>query len=197
MLDIYDPNATIYSLSILLNHTSLLWRLPVAYIFGNPFPPHHPSFDNDLIWVQQQALLFQKLSQKHFRSYITEVSQLCSTLCNPMDHSLPCSSVCGIFQARVLEWVAISFSRESSRPKDQTRDSCTAGRRFTLWATREAPGLTLPLSRSSRVRLLCDPIENPPSLGFSRQEHWSGLPFPSPVQEGGKWKGSPLVVSDS
>ena len=55
-----------------------------------------------------------------------------------MDYSLPGSSVHGIFQARVLEWVAISFSRGSSRPRDQTQVSRIAGRHFTLWATREA-----------------------------------------------------------
>ena len=43
----------------------------------------------------------------------------------------------GIFQARVLEWVAVSFSRESSRPWDGTRVSCIAGRCFTIWATKE------------------------------------------------------------
>ena len=43
----------------------------------------------------------------------SEVAQLCSTLCNPMDYSLPGSSVHGIFQARVLEWGAIAFSRRS------------------------------------------------------------------------------------
>ena len=52
--------------------------------------------------------------------------------------SLPGSSVHGIFQARILEWVAISFSRGSSRPRDGTQVSCIAGRCFTLWATREA-----------------------------------------------------------
>ena len=68
----------------------------------------------------------------------SEAAQLCPTLCNPTGYSLPGSSIHGIFQARVLEWVAISFSRRSSRPKDQTQDSCIAGRRFTIWATREA-----------------------------------------------------------
>ena len=48
----------------------------------------------------------------------SEVTQSCLTLCNPMDCSLPRSSVHGIFQARVLEWVAISFSRGSSQPRD-------------------------------------------------------------------------------
>ena len=52
--------------------------------------------------------------------------------------SLPGSSVLGIFQARVLEWVVISFSRGSSQPRDQTQVSCIAGRHFTVWATREA-----------------------------------------------------------
>ena len=58
--------------------------------------------------------------------------------CDPMGCSLPGSSVHGIFQARILEWVAISFSRGSSWPRDWTRVSCIAGRRFTFWATREA-----------------------------------------------------------
>ena len=67
----------------------------------------------------------------------SEVAQLCLTLCDPVDYSLPGFSVHGVFQARVLEWVAIAFSRGSSRPRDQTRVSRIVGRRFTLWATRE------------------------------------------------------------
>jgi len=55
-----------------------------------------------------------------------------------MDYNLPGSLVHGIFQARILEWVAISFSRGSSRPKDQTRVSQIADRFFIFWATREA-----------------------------------------------------------
>ena len=55
-----------------------------------------------------------------------------------MDCSLPGSLVHGIFQARVLEWVAISFSRGSSQPRDWTRISPIVGRGFTIWATREA-----------------------------------------------------------
>ena len=69
----------------------------------------------------------------------SEVTQLCPTLCNPIDCSLPGFSVHVIFQTRVLEWVAISFSRGSSQPRDQTQVSSIAGRCFTLWATREAP----------------------------------------------------------
>ena len=70
--------------------------------------------------------------------WVSEVAQSCLTLFDPMDRSSPGSSVHGIFQARVLEWVAISFSRGSSQPRDWTWVSCTAGRRFTIWATREA-----------------------------------------------------------
>ena len=56
-----------------------------------------------------------------------EVAQSCPTLCDPVDCSPAGSSVHGILQARILEWVAISFSRESSRPRDRTWDSCIAG----------------------------------------------------------------------
>ena len=55
-----------------------------------------------------------------------------------MDHNLPGSSVHGIFQVSVLEWVAISFSRGSSRPSNRTRVSCIAGRHFTILATKKA-----------------------------------------------------------
>ena len=50
----------------------------------------------------------------------SEVAQSCPTLCDPMDCNLPGFSVHGILQARILEWVTISFSRGSSRPRDQT-----------------------------------------------------------------------------
>ena len=64
------------------------------------------------------------------------VAQLCPTLCNPMDCSPPGSSVHGIFQARILEWVAIVLSRVSSWPRNQTQVSHITGRFFTIWATR-------------------------------------------------------------
>ena len=67
------------------------------------------------------------------------VIQLCLTLCDPMDCSLPASSVHGILQARILEWVAIPFSRGSSWPRNWTWVSHIAGRVFTIWATRETP----------------------------------------------------------
>ena len=68
----------------------------------------------------------------------SEVAQSCSTLCDPVDYSLSGSSMHGIFQARVLEWIAISFSRRPSRPRNRSQVSRIAGRRFTMGAIREA-----------------------------------------------------------
>ena len=82
------------------------------------------------------------------------MKSLSPTLCDPMDCSLPGSSVHGIFQARVLEWVAISLSRGSSQPRDWTQVFRTAGRRFTLWATREAHFKTIAYRMTSQAALL-------------------------------------------
>ena len=65
------------------------------------------------------------------------VSQLCLTLCDPMDCSQPSCSVHGILQEKILEWVDIPFSRGSSRPRDWSQVSCIAGGVFTVWFTRE------------------------------------------------------------
>ena len=62
------------------------------------------------------------------------LTQSYPTLCDPMDCSSPGSFVCGILQARILEWVAISFSRGSSEPRDQTQVSCIVGEFLTIWA---------------------------------------------------------------
>ena len=69
--------------------------------------------------------------------FISEVAQSCLTLCDPMDCSLPGSSIHGIFQAKVLEWGAIAFSRACSWPRVRTWVSHIVGRCFTIWATRE------------------------------------------------------------
>ena len=60
------------------------------------------------------------------------VTQLFPTLCDSMGYSLPGSSVQGVLQARILEWVAIPFSKGSSQPRNQTEVSCIAGRFFTI-----------------------------------------------------------------
>ena len=77
-----------------------------------------------------------------------------------MDCSPPGSSVHGILQARILEWVAISFSRGSSQPRDRTQVSrIFAGRPFNLWATREAQGITSSSKVASVVSDSCDPMD--------------------------------------
>ena len=60
------------------------------------------------------------------------VTESCPTLCNPMDCSLPGPSVHGILQSRILEWVAMLFSRGSSRSRDRIQISHIAGRFFTV-----------------------------------------------------------------
>ena len=65
--------------------------------------------------------------------WVSEVAQLCLTLCDPMDCSPPGSSIHGILQERILEWVAISFSRGSSWPRDRTQVPHIACRLFTFW----------------------------------------------------------------
>ena len=66
---------------------------------------------------------------------IVLVSPSRPALCNPVDCSLPGSSVHGILQPRILEWIAVPFVRGSSWPRDRIRVSCVAGRFFTVWAT--------------------------------------------------------------
>ena len=72
-----------------------------------------------------------------------------SNSCDPMDYNPQDSSVHGILQARILEWVIISFSRESSQPRDQTWVAHISGGFFTIWATREVIGC-----RENEMRLL-------------------------------------------
>ena len=85
------------------------------------------------------------------------VAQSCLTMCDPMNYSLPGSSVHVIFQARTLQWVATSFSN--------------------AWKWK------VKVKSLSHVRLLATPwaaaYQAPPSMGFSRQEYWSGVPLPS------------------
>ena len=127
-----------------------------------------------------------------------KVAQSGPTFCDPMDYT-----VYWILQARILELAAYPFSMGFSWPRNQTGISCIAGGFFINRAIREAHFLRLfvPLSRFSHVLLCVTPQtaahQTPLSLGFSRQEHWSGLPFPSPMHESEKWKWSRSIVSDS
>ena len=77
--------------------------------------------------------------------------QSCPMLCEPMDCSPLGSSVHVILQARILDWVAIFFSRGSSWPRDQTWVSCIAGGCFTVWATREGYEITQPIKTNHAI----------------------------------------------
>ena len=94
-----------------------------------------------------------------YMSAAAKLLQSCPTLCNPIDGSPPGSPVPGILQARTLEWVAISFSN--------------------AWKWK------VKVKSLSHVRPSATPwtaaFQAPPSMGFSRQEFWSGVPSPSPI----------------
>ena len=95
-----------------------------------------------------------------WHSLVAAVSlQSCPTLCDPIDGSPPAPAVPGILQARTLEWVAISFSN--------------------AWKWK------VKVKSRSRIRPFATPwtaaYQAPPSMGFSRQEYWSGVPLPSPT----------------
>ena len=110
------------------------------YCSGLPCPPPGDLLDPG---IKPMSLVSPTLAGGFFTTSATweaqstgdqfhSVAQSCPTLCDPMDYSSPSSSVHGILQARVLEWVAIPFSRGSSQPRDQTQVSCIAGRHFNL-----------------------------------------------------------------
>ena len=117
----------------ILYHFSPMGTKRKSYIINNVYIPLCVSFSLVTNWKWKKE---------------SEVAQSCPTLCNPMD-----SSVHVIFQARVLEWGAISFSRGSSQPSDWTLVSCFVGRHFTIWATREVSQVKV----TSPIQLLHHP----------------------------------------
>ena len=133
------------------------------------------------------------------------VAQSRSTLCNGMECS-PSGSVHGIFQARILEWVAIPFSRGSPWPRDWNEVYCIAGRFFTVWAIREAQTTTCVCVRvcvcmcvshsvvSNSVTPWTVACQVPLSKEFSRKEYWSALPFSYPYSPIKRNKTESVVV---
>ena len=122
-----------------------------------------------------------KYSNSQCERQKVEVARLYLTLCDPMDYSLPASSVHGILQARILEWVAIPFSRGSSWPKDRF----PALQADSLPAEPQGKPLDeLNVKSLSHVQLSVTPwtvaYQAPLPMGLSKQLYWSGLPFPSP-----------------
>ena len=129
--------------------------------------------------IRQIIIKLMEYTHTHRRRR-SEVAQSSPSVCDPMDCSPPGSSIHGILQARILGWVAISSSRGSSPPRDWTQVSRIVGRCFTLWATREAKVKVKSLSRVWLFATRWTAAHQALSMGFSRQEYWNGLPFPSP-----------------
>ena len=113
-------NAFCFPLRILILFSFILWF---------SFPPSQPCSSAIQLLCYECPKFLLAIS---FIPKKSEVAQSCPTLCDPVDCSPPGSSIHGILQARILEWVAISFSRGSFRPRDQTQVSCIAGRGFNL-----------------------------------------------------------------
>ena len=121
--------------------------------------------------LPSQKLIYSSWSEVKW----SEVAQSYLTLCDPMDCSLQTSSIHGIFQASVLEWVAISFSRETSQSRNRTQVSCMQADSLLteLWGKPHSHVQFF-------VSLGAVAYQAPLSMGFPKQEYWSGLPFPSP-----------------
>ena len=117
----------------------------------------HISLGNCHPWPTMEVSFHQRKLDNSAAAVAAKSLQSCLTLCNPIDGSSPGSLVPGILQARTLEWVAISFSN--------------------AWKWK------VKVKSLSCVRLLVTPWtaahQAPPSMGFSRQEYWSGVPLPS------------------
>ena len=116
--------------------------LQQEYWNGLPCPPPgdlpNPRFKPRSPALQVDSLLSEPPGKPKEVGGGVSVTQSCPILCNPMDCSPLGASVHGISQTRMLEWIDMSFSRGSSRPRDRTWVSCISGRFFTVWATREA-----------------------------------------------------------
>ena len=147
---IYPRNANLVQHSkiiYIIHHIKYIkknYLLGVALaILGELHLKHSNGNTNNMVG-QRYLLLSWTSFEKVILKWILLFSCVCSvtksrlTLCKTMDCGLPGSSIYGISQARVLEWVAISFSRGSSQPRNRTSISCTGRQILYHWATREA-----------------------------------------------------------
>ena len=125
----------------------------------------------------------------------SEVAQSCPTLCDPMDCSLPRFSVHGIFPG-TNTGVGCHFLLQRIFPTQRSNPGLLHYRQMLYCLSYQGSPTQLYAAAAAKslqsCPTLCDPIDGsppgspPPSLGFSRQEHWSGLPFPSPMHESEK-----------
>ena len=123
-----------------LCQVNLLWLTTFTISFGEEMLSNINGLmflENDFwwAWLQRKVIRSGRGLEPPMCGFKVKVkvAQLCSTLCDPMDHT-----VHGILKARILEWVAFPFSRGSSQPRDGTQVSCLAAGFFTSWATRES-----------------------------------------------------------
>ena len=141
-------------------HTVLVWSPSLDILI--PYEPevgHREGWDKVDNLVSLLGQLLAKLQRPDWQRTLAAKSlQSCPTLCDPIGGSPLGSSVSGILQARILDWVVISFSNAWK------------------WSAK--------MKSLSRARLLATPwtavYQAPPSMGFSRQDYWSGVPLPSP-----------------
>ena len=130
---------------------------------------HIGSWTSIILFILRLMINPRLMKAKQNNQGSAKSLQSCPTLCDPTDSSPPGFPVPGILQARTLEWVAISFSN--------------------AWKWK------VKVKSLSRVRLCATPwtaaYQAPPSLGFSRQEYWSGVPLPS-LNQGSKY----TLISD-
>ena len=130
---IYLTNVLCLAIQVISNF--LLLQLE-TWIFLWGIHTEEPLWREKRWWGDESHTRTHTTAYREWRK--SKVTQSCLTLCYPMDCSPPGSSVHGILLARILEWVAISFSRGSSRARDHTWVFRIAGRLFTTWATRES-----------------------------------------------------------
>ena len=162
----YFPFTEVYGLFLITKfiYDSRTWNSRAASSSGSLVPPGIVSasqFEQHRVGGALKCVQFFSVPSSELLAAAAAAKSLqsCPTLCDLIDGSPPGSPIPGILQARPLEWVAISFS--------------SAGK----WEVKVKP--------LSRVQLLATPwtaaYQAPPSMGFSRQEYWSGVPLPSPL----------------
>ena len=105
---------------------ALMLAIDLSFLLGS----FKLNQSDKLISVKKKKINLSSIKRKMKSE--SEVALLCLTPCDPGEGSLPGSAIHGIFQARILEWAAISFSRGSSQPRDRTWVSCVEDRRFTV-----------------------------------------------------------------